>query len=173
MTVHLAERDAELVGIWTILVAHEIRAFVVQQNEIRNIIFAYGLVLGHLGLPKLGIAGAGLATSTAEWVGAGVLLVAKRDRLARDVSIAIAVERSAATLGAVGGSTLLTVGPAALAAILLVLLMYVLSVGTGGAGASAPVSPVRMRTTSSSGPPRGRRRPGSGWKVSSLRRRST
>ncbi len=45
--------------------------------------------------------GLGAALEALRQVGAGVLLVAKRDRLARDVSIAIAVERSAATLGAV------------------------------------------------------------------------
>lgn len=42
--------------------------------EAVNAVLAYGLVLGHLGLPRLGIAGAGIATSIAEWVGAGVLL---------------------------------------------------------------------------------------------------
>ena len=33
-------------------------------------------MFGHLGLPKLGVAGAGLASSIAEWVGAAVLVVA-------------------------------------------------------------------------------------------------
>jgi len=42
--------------------------------EAANAVLAYGLVLGHLGMPRLGIAGAGVATSTAEWVGALVLL---------------------------------------------------------------------------------------------------
>ncbi len=41
-----------------------------------NAVLAYGLVLGRLGLPQWGIAGAGVATSTAEWVGAAVLLAA-------------------------------------------------------------------------------------------------
>jgi MATE family multidrug resistance protein len=39
-----------------------------------NAFLAYGLVLGGFGLPSLGVAGAGVATSIAEWVGAGVLL---------------------------------------------------------------------------------------------------
>jgi MATE family multidrug resistance protein len=41
-----------------------------------NGVLDYGLVLGHLGLPAWGIAGAGAATSIAEWVGAAVLAVA-------------------------------------------------------------------------------------------------
>lgn len=44
--------------------------------ELANALLAYGLVLGGLGMPKLGIAGAGLSTSIAEWIGAAVLLVA-------------------------------------------------------------------------------------------------
>jgi MATE family multidrug resistance protein len=44
--------------------------------EAVNAVLAYGLVLGHFGLPALGIVGAGVATSIAEWVGAGVLLAA-------------------------------------------------------------------------------------------------
>lgn len=44
--------------------------------EAVNAVLAYGLVLGHLHLPRMGIAGAGLATSIAECVGALVLLVA-------------------------------------------------------------------------------------------------
>jgi MATE family multidrug resistance protein len=39
-----------------------------------NAVLAYGLVLGRLGLPGWGVAGAGAATSIAEWVGAAVLL---------------------------------------------------------------------------------------------------
>jgi len=42
--------------------------------EAVNAVLAWALVLGHLGAPALGIRGAGIATSTAEWVGAGVLL---------------------------------------------------------------------------------------------------
>lgn len=41
-----------------------------------NAALAYGLVLGHFGLPSWGVAGAGAASSIAEWVGAGVLIVA-------------------------------------------------------------------------------------------------
>lgn len=41
-----------------------------------NIVLDYGLVLGRLGLPAWGIAGAGVATSIAEWVGAVVLAIA-------------------------------------------------------------------------------------------------
>jgi MATE family multidrug resistance protein len=44
--------------------------------EAVNAALAWGLVLGHLGLPRLGIAGAGIATSIAEWVGALVLIAA-------------------------------------------------------------------------------------------------
>jgi MATE family multidrug resistance protein len=53
--------------------------------EAVNAVLAYGLVLGQLGLPQLGIAGAGIATSIAEWVGALILLGAfLRPRLARE-----------------------------------------------------------------------------------------
>jgi MATE family multidrug resistance protein len=38
-----------------------------------NAVLAYGLVLGHFGLPAWGVAGAGVATSIAEWVGVAVL----------------------------------------------------------------------------------------------------
>lgn len=41
-----------------------------------NIVLDYGLVLGRLGLPAWGIAGAGVATSIAEWVGVAVLSLA-------------------------------------------------------------------------------------------------
>ncbi|HSJ95985.1 MAG TPA: MATE family efflux transporter, partial [Myxococcota bacterium] len=41
-----------------------------------NIVLDYGLVLGRLGLPAWGIAGAGVATSIAEWVGVAVLAAA-------------------------------------------------------------------------------------------------
>src|ERR1700687_6203170 len=49
LTIHLAERDAELVRIQTVLVAYEIRAFVVQQNEIWNVVFAQRLSLNQRG----------------------------------------------------------------------------------------------------------------------------
>jgi MATE family multidrug resistance protein len=53
--------------------------------EAVNAVLAYGFVLGKLGLPKLGIVGAGVATSTAEWVGAAVLLGAfLRPRIRRE-----------------------------------------------------------------------------------------
>jgi MATE family multidrug resistance protein len=41
-----------------------------------NAVLDYGLIFGELGLPELGVMGAGLATSVAEWVYAGVLLFA-------------------------------------------------------------------------------------------------
>lgn len=44
--------------------------------EAVNAVLAYGLVLGHLGLPRLGVAGAAIATSIAEWIGALLLLAA-------------------------------------------------------------------------------------------------
>jgi MATE family multidrug resistance protein len=44
--------------------------------EVVNAVLAYGLVLGRLGLPAWGIAGAAVATSIAEWVGAVVLAAA-------------------------------------------------------------------------------------------------
>jgi MATE family multidrug resistance protein len=49
-----------------------------------NAALAFGLVLGRFGLPALGIAGAGTATSIAEWVGVAVLASAfARPRLRR------------------------------------------------------------------------------------------
>jgi MATE family multidrug resistance protein len=49
-----------------------------------NIVLDYGLVLGRLGLPAWGIAGAGVATSIAEWIGVAVLAAAfARRRLRR------------------------------------------------------------------------------------------
>jgi MATE family multidrug resistance protein len=41
-----------------------------------NAVLAWALVFGHFGLPAWGVAGAGVATSIAEWVGVGVLAVA-------------------------------------------------------------------------------------------------
>ena len=49
-----------------------------------NALLAYGLVLGRLGLPAWGIAGAAAATSLAEWVGAGILLAAFLRRRVRE-----------------------------------------------------------------------------------------
>lgn len=41
-----------------------------------NVVLTYGLVFGRLGLPAWGIAGAGAATSMAEWVGVAILVAA-------------------------------------------------------------------------------------------------
>ena len=38
-----------------------------------NALLAWGLIFGHFGLPKYGVAGAGIAASIAEWVGAAML----------------------------------------------------------------------------------------------------
>jgi MATE family multidrug resistance protein len=43
-----------------------------------NAFLAWGLVFGHFGLPAWGVAGAGVATSTAEWAQAAILLLAFR-----------------------------------------------------------------------------------------------
>jgi MATE family multidrug resistance protein len=43
-----------------------------------NVVLNYGLIFGHLGLPRLGVAGSGLATAIAEWVYAAWLLAAVR-----------------------------------------------------------------------------------------------
>jgi len=52
--------------------------------NLANAALAYGLVLGHFGLPAWGIAGAGVATSIAEWIGVAVLAGAfARRRLRR------------------------------------------------------------------------------------------
>ena len=48
-----------------------------------NIVLDYGLVLGRLGLPAWGIAGAGIATSIAEWIGVVVLAAAFARRALR------------------------------------------------------------------------------------------
>ncbi len=45
-----------------------------------NIVLDWGLIFGNLGLPEWGVDGAGIATAVAEWVGAGILLVAFRRR---------------------------------------------------------------------------------------------
>jgi len=41
-----------------------------------NAVLAWGLVLGHLGLPAWGIAGAAAATTLSEWIGVGILFAA-------------------------------------------------------------------------------------------------
>ena len=57
--------------------------------NVTNAVLTYGLVFGRLGLPAWGIAGAGLATSIAEWVGVVVLAVAfARRRVAREFGTA-------------------------------------------------------------------------------------
>jgi multidrug resistance protein, MATE family len=48
-----------------------------------NAVPAYGLVLGRLGLPAWGVAGAAVATSLAEWVGAALLTAAFLSRASR------------------------------------------------------------------------------------------
>jgi MATE family multidrug resistance protein len=40
-----------------------------------NAVLTWALVFGNLGLPRLGVAGAGLATSIAEWAGAALLVI--------------------------------------------------------------------------------------------------
>ena len=47
MPVHLCERDAEFLRFRAILVPQEIRALVVQQNEIGDAVFTQRLVLDH------------------------------------------------------------------------------------------------------------------------------
>jgi MATE family multidrug resistance protein len=64
--------------------------------ECVNAVLAYGLVLGHLGLPRLGVAGAAVATSIAEWVGALVLLGAfLRPRIRREFVTGMVAPRAA------------------------------------------------------------------------------
>lgn len=48
-----------------------------------NAVLAYGLVLGRLGLPAWGVAGAAVATSLAEWVGAALLTAVFLSRASR------------------------------------------------------------------------------------------
>lgn len=61
-----------------------------------NAVLSYGLVLGNLGLPRMGIAGAGLSTTIAEWVGAGILLVAfLRARVRREFVTGVVAPRVA------------------------------------------------------------------------------
>jgi len=43
-----------------------------------NLVLNYGLIFGHLGLPAWGVYGSGFATSAAEWLYAGCLLIAFR-----------------------------------------------------------------------------------------------
>ena len=59
-------------------------------STLANIVLDYGLIFGHLGLPAWGVAGAGVATAVAEWLGAAVLIVAFRRRaLARYATQAV------------------------------------------------------------------------------------
>jgi len=51
--------------------------------NVTNAVLAYGLVLGRLGLPAWGVAGAAVATSLAEWVGAALLTAAFLSRASR------------------------------------------------------------------------------------------
>jgi MATE family multidrug resistance protein len=65
--------------------------------NVTNALLAYGFVLGGFGLPAWGVAGAGVATSIAEWVGAAVLAVAfaRRETRRRFVTRPVRVELSA------------------------------------------------------------------------------
>lgn len=51
--------------------------------DLVNVVLNYGLIFGHFGLPAWGVAGSGAATAIAEWIYAGVLLVAFRQRAVR------------------------------------------------------------------------------------------
>ena len=82
-----------------------------------NAVLAYGLVLGHLGLPAWGIAGAAVATSISEWVGVAILAAAfLRPRLrARHHTLPVrprreAIRRFLRTGGPIGGQWLLDMG---------------------------------------------------------------
>jgi len=86
-----------------------------------NAVLAYGLVLGRLGLPAWGVAGAGVATSTAEWVGAGVLAacfarrgVARRYGTRPVAPDPAAIRRFLRTGAPIGGQWLLDMGAFAL-----------------------------------------------------------
>jgi len=50
-----------------------------------NAVLDYGLIFGELGLPALGVAGAGLATAMSEWLGAVALFVAFQRRRMREL----------------------------------------------------------------------------------------
>jgi multidrug resistance protein, MATE family len=89
--------------------------------NIVNAILAYGLVLGRLGLPAWGIAGAGAATSIAEWVGVAVMLaaLARRDVARRFVTRPVAphageIRRFLRTGAPIGGQWLLDMSAFAL-----------------------------------------------------------
>jgi len=47
VAIHLAEGDAQLLRIRSVLVAHEVRTLVIEQDQICNAVFADGLVLDH------------------------------------------------------------------------------------------------------------------------------
>lgn len=51
--------------------------------NVTNGVLDYGLIFGELGLPEMGVAGAGLATAMSEWLGAGALFVAFQRRRMR------------------------------------------------------------------------------------------
>lgn len=89
--------------------------------EAVNAVLSYGLVLGNLGLPRMGIAGAGLSTTIAEWVGAGILLYAflrarvRREFVTRLVAPRLAEIRRFLWTGApIGGQWLLDMSSFAL-----------------------------------------------------------
>jgi multidrug resistance protein, MATE family len=82
---YLAMRPAGLVGlaVWMVLASFfrglgDTRTPLVAALVANtcNVVLTYGLVFGRLGLPAWGIAGAGAATSIAEWVGVALLALA-------------------------------------------------------------------------------------------------
>lgn len=89
--------------------------------NLTNALLAYGFVLGGFGLPAWGIAGAGVATSIAEWVGAVVLAVAFLRRSTRSRFVtgpappeAPAIRRFLRTGAPIGGQWLLDMSAFAL-----------------------------------------------------------
>jgi MATE family multidrug resistance protein len=86
-----------------------------------NALLAYGFVLGGFGLPALGVAGAGVATSISEWVGAAVLAAAflrremRRRFATQPVGAELAAVRRFLRVGApIGGQWLLDMSAFAL-----------------------------------------------------------